>query len=149
MTKLLAMAKALNIKVVTILLISTLSIGACKQMLSSDIVRYADRSTYMVSDQALRSVDRAFYSSFSVGNWYYQGAKAKFGEVNAYIQIPQKLDMPDDVQQRYLKQIVCPKADQTDLWYQLKDIDLSVHVYTFTKQKSVSATCINPFKQRT
>ncbi len=137
-----------KIKILLCLAIAVCGISACKQLLSTDIVRYADTSTYRVSEHTLRTVDRTFYSSFSVGEWHYQGASAKFGQVNAYIQIPQNLDMPQQVQQRYMQQVICPKEDHLDLWYQLKDVDLEVHLYTIAKQKSVSATCINPLKNR-
>lgn len=135
-------------KLLLCLAIVLVGISACKQLLSSDIVRYADTSTYRVSQSTLRTVDRTFYGNFSVGDWRYQGANAKFGQVVAYIQIPQKLDMPERIQQQYMQQIICPKDDQIDLWYQLKDVDLEVHLYTFTKQQSVSATCVNPLKNR-
>lgn len=128
--------------------VSLLAVSGCKQILSDDFVRFADKSSFMASDMALHNVDRVFYQSFSVGNWQYKGTKVNTGKVYAYIQIPEKLDMPAEIQQRYLQQVICPGTDNIDLWHQLRNVDLSVHIYTLNKRQSVSATCINPFKTK-
>ncbi|WJG10841.1 hypothetical protein [Aliiglaciecola sp. LCG003] len=134
-------------KQLTLLCAALLVLSACSQVLNLDIVRFADTDTYIVPKTTLSTVDRTFYTAFSVGSWHYKGADAKFGEVNAYIQIPEKLDLASDVQQRYLQQVICPKADNIDLWHQLKNVDLQVHIYTSNKNKSISATCINPLQK--
>ena len=122
------------------------SISGCTHLMSDDIVRYADKTTYIASEHTLRTINRTFYASFSVGDWHYQGAKVKYGQVNAYIRIPQKLDMPADIQQQYLQKVICPKDSDIDLWHQLKNINLEVHIYTQIKTQSISATCINPLR---
>ncbi len=121
---------------------------ACQQIFTADvgIVRFADRSAYMADEKAIRSVDRAFYTAFHLGEWHYKGADARFGEVNAYIKIPKKLDLRSDVQELYIQQILCPSENNLDLWFQLKHVDLQLHIYTQNKNSSVSATCVNPLK---
>ena len=129
------------IKVAALCLILT----ACIQNFDIEVPRYADKSSLMVSKSTLMKINRTFYGAFSHGNWNYKGAKARAGQVNAYIQIPQELDMKHSVQQQYLRDMVCPtKQLGTDLWQELKHIDLSVHIYTKSKSKSVSAVCVNP-----
>ena len=118
---------------------------ACVQDIRVYIPRYADKSTLSVSDDTLKTVNRTFYASFVAGNWYYKGAQVTHNGVSAYIQIPQKLDMKQDVQERYLREAICPKADKIELWNQLKHTNLSVHIYTSNKANSVSATCDNPW----
>jgi hypothetical protein len=135
-----------KVQAMTLMVTAILGITACKQILSVDVVRYADKSSYMVSKQALRDLDRVFYSNFSLGTWYYKGAKARTGEVEAYIQIPEQLDMPKAVQTSYVQQVICPKAEHTQLWFQLKNVELTVHLYTKSKQQSISARCLNPLR---
>lgn len=126
-----------------------LGLTACKQILSLDVVRYADKATYLVDDQALRTVDRTFYGAFQLGEWRYKGVNASIGEVNVYIQIPEALDMKYDVQERYLQQVICPRGDNLEMWHELRQVDLNVHLYTQNKNRSVSAVCVNPLKAET
>ncbi|GAA0852894.1 hypothetical protein [Aliiglaciecola litoralis] len=140
--------KTNNIKRVAIILALIIGVSACQQLFTFEIVRFADRSTYMVTEQTLRSVDRSFYGSFHYGEWRYKGAQAKFGEVNAFIQIPKQLDMDSSVQQQYIIQVLCPDQDNLELWYQLKHVNLQLHLYSHSKHSSVSATCYNPLKNQ-
>lgn len=121
---------------------------ACKQIFSFEVVRFANKSSYMVTAQTLQTVDRSFYAAFYLGNWRYKGANATYGEVNAYIQIPEKLDLDVDVQRQYIKQVLCPNKGNLDLWHQLKHVDLQLHIYTQARTKSISATCRNPLKEK-
>lgn len=113
------------------------------------IPRYADKSAISVSDDTLKTVNRAFYASFIAGDWYYKGAKAGHNGVNAYIQIPEKLDLKVEIQEKYLREAICPKAENIALWNQLRHISLSVHIYTSNKNKTVSAKCENPWQTKT
>lgn len=126
-------------------LISIVIMSASIRDLELDIPRYADKSSLTVADNTLKTVNRAFYASFMAGDWYYKGAKASHNGVNAYIQIPQKLNMDKTVQERYLREAICPKADKVELWNQLKHVSLSVHIYTYSKAQTVSAKCVNPW----
>lgn len=123
-----------------------LGLTACNKVLSMDIVRYADKATYLVDEKALKTVDRTFYGAFRLGEWRYKGVNANIGEVNVYIQIPQALNMNDDVQERYLQQVICPRGDNLEMWHQLRQVDLNIHIYTHSKNRSVSAVCLNPLK---
>ncbi|MCC2615256.1 hypothetical protein LJ739_03260 [Aestuariibacter halophilus] len=132
-----------------LILFTTLAmLSGCVQDLGVHIPRFADKSALTVSDNTLKSVNRVFYASFMAGNWYYKGARVRNGIVSAYIQIPQKLDMPEDVQHRYVKQVLCPKADAIDMWNQLRHVNLEVHLYTYSQRQSVSASCPNPLFDR-
>ena len=121
---------------------------ACIQNFNIEVPRYADKSSLMVTEQTLRDINRLFYANFSHGDWNYKGAKATAGEVRAYIQMPNKLNMTPKVQERYVQQVICPKPDNLALWSKLKQIDLSVHLYTVVQSDSVSATCISPLQNR-
>lgn len=119
---------------------------ACLQNLDIKIKRFADKESLTVSENTLKTVNRAFYADFVMGDWFYKGANVLNGEVKAYIKIPKQLEMPLSVQEKYLKQSICPKADKVDMWNQLKHVELSVHIYTQSKMKSISAKCENPWK---
>lgn len=134
-------------RIILALLFATVMLPACMQNLHMDIPRFADRSAMSVPEETLKTVNRAFYADFLMGDWHYQGAKAQSGDINAYILIPQKLQMPTAIQKKYLQQSICPKADKIDLWNELKDYSLRVHIYTHTKTQSVSAECKNPWQQ--
>lgn len=136
--------QAINIRNTVIFAIAIACVTASTQLLSLDVTRYANKNAYFPPKSTVSSVNRSFHQTFSVGNWRYQGAKANSGKVNAYIKIPEKLDMDLSVQHQYLQQVICPSAENLDLWLQLKHVELLVHIYTVSKQKTVSATCANP-----
>ena len=121
-----------------------LSLTACIQSMEMKVQTFADTSSLRVSDDTLKTVNRVLYSDFKYGDWRYKGAHARAGQINVYIQVPQPLDMHESVQERYVKEVLCPKHDNHDLWHQLKNIDLSIHLYTRSKNDSVSAVCERP-----
>ena len=137
------------LKNIAFVFLISLGATACQQIFSADIgiVKFADKSAYMADEKAIRSVDRTFYAAFHMGDWHYKGADARIGQVNAYVKIPQKLDLRGDVQEQYIQQILCPSESNLDLWFQLKHVELELHIYTQNKNRSVSATCHNPLKQ--
>lgn len=138
------LAKTLRLENLVIFLIAIACVIASTQFLSLDVTRYAKKSEYFPSKSAVSSVNRSFYQAFSLGSWRYQGAQAKSGGVNAYIQIPEKLDMELDIQHQYLRRVICPNSNNLDLWHELRNTKLLVHIYTTNKQKTVSAMCENP-----
>lgn len=91
----------------------------------------------------LKVVNLTFRSSMMGGDWRYQGAQAVNGTINAYIQIPEKLNMSQSRQENYLRMSLCPSSNKP-MWKQIKGIPLSVHVYTMNKKHTVFANCINP-----
>lgn len=132
-----------------IILSITVALSACMQNIKMHIPKFADKNAVTISENTLKTVNRTFYKIFIGGDWYYQGAKVGNGIVNAYIQIPQKLDMDSDVQEQYLQQIICPGEEHIDMWSQLRHYQLAVHLYTVTKKQSVSAKCHNPIERLT
>lgn len=114
----------------------------CIQSSAAEKFAYPDQVD--ISETAIRAVNTSFQMSFSMGGWYYKGAEAMNGTINAYIQIPNRLDMSQSDQKNYLRQSICPSAHQTEFWQQLKGIPLSVHIYTFNKKFTVYAHCENP-----
>lgn len=125
-------------------LVGSLTIIGCMQ--SQTLTSTQAVVKQKAEQQLVKLVNQAFYHTFKAGDWYYQGAENQGGSVNAYIQIPAALDMPKDVQRRYLKQSVCPSKENTAMWHSLKNKDkpLSVHIYTFSKRHTVFAECDNP-----
>ncbi|GAB2694603.1 hypothetical protein Q4574_09445 [Aliiglaciecola sp. 3_MG-2023] len=135
------------VKRAALLCVILLSISACNQLFSMKIVRFADKDSYQADPQTLETVDRTFYSALHLGDWHYQGSNTSFGEVRAFIKIPQKLDLAKNVQQQYLQQIICPSADKLELWYKLRNMDLEIHIYTNNRSSTISATCVNPLQK--
>lgn len=97
-----------------------------------------------ISDHTLAMVNRSFKKAFMFGDWRYKGAQAVNGGINAYFQIPQKLDMAEEYQENYLRQAICPSAEEKQLWEEMRGRSLSVHIYTINKRFSVHAECLNP-----
>lgn len=136
--------QVINLRNLTVFLVAIACVTASTQLLSFDVTRYAHKNSYFPSKSAISSVNRSFHQTFSVGNWRYQGAKGTPGAVDAYIQIPAQLDMDLTVQHQYLQQVICPNSKNLDLWQKLENVELLVHIYTVSRQKTVSATCANP-----
>ncbi|GAB3015604.1 hypothetical protein [Bowmanella dokdonensis] len=125
------------------ILLSVFVLGGCMKNHSFTARGLAEDSSH-VSTVALKRVNQSFRTSFQMGDWYFQGAQVVNGGINAYIQIPAKLDMDRKYQENYLRQSVCPSAEQQELWHELGSTTLSVHIYTFSKRFSVHAECRNP-----
>ncbi|MCY7295167.1 hypothetical protein [Alteromonas sp. a30] len=125
-----------------IALIASTTLTGCIQGVAAE--RFAYKDVNPVSESAIKAVNTKFYSNFSMGGWYYKGAKAINGTINAYIQIPSRLDMNQQDQKNYLRQSICPSAATADFWRALDGIPLSVHIYTFNKKFTVYAHCENP-----
>ena len=132
--------KARKLFAATLALLATLSLSACIQSQSLT----AAPQDPQLAQQALKRVNHSFKTSFMMGDWYYQGAQVVKGSINAYIQIPAKLDMKLEYQQNYLRQSVCPSKEQHDFWQEMGQMSLFVHIYTFNKKFSVHAECANP-----
>lgn len=126
------------------LLCASMSLTGCIQSKSVAATLFSD--TPPISEQALKLVNHNFHATFIGGDWYYQGAQAVNGSINAYIQIPAKLNMNEQAQKRYLQQAICPAATKMNLWKELQNVPLSVHIYTMHKKFSVYAECQNPLQ---
>lgn len=124
-----------------ILASSLVTTGCMKSMAATQLSQNEDLP---VTESMIKSVNAAFRTTFLGGDWYYQGAQAVNGTINAYIQIPEKLNMSRRDQINYLKQSLCPSSTKRFMWKQLKDVPLSVHVYTFNKQHTIYADCTKP-----
>jgi len=124
------------------LLMTSMSLTGCIQSQSIAATLFEDKPA--ISKQVLNLVNHNFHGTFIGGDWYYQGAQAVNGSINAYIQIPAKLNMNEKAQKRYLQQAICPAANKMNLWKELQDVPLSVHIYTMHKKFSVYAECQNP-----
>ena len=123
-------------------MLATMSLSGCIQGVAAE--RFAYKDTKPVSENAIKAVNTKFYANFSMGGWYYKGAKAINGTINAYIQIPDRLDMSQQDQKNYLRQAICPASSKMEFWQELDGIPLSVHIYTFNKKFTVYAHCDNP-----
>lgn len=127
-----------------VLSLATLS-GCMQSKAAENYFTSAPRATVTpISDNTLKMVNSAFYQVFMGGEWRYKGARNKNGSINAYIQIPQELDMSVDAQKNYLKQAICPSAQHKRMWEEIQGTALSVHLYIHTQKRSVFANCDNP-----
>ena len=120
------------------------TLSGCIQSKSFAATFFKNNATPQITDTTLKSVNAVFNNAFRGGDWYYQGAEAVNGTINAYIQVSQKLDMGLSAQQNYLKKAICPSQSASTMWQELKDVPLSVHIYTFSKKFTVYAECDNP-----
>lgn len=135
-------------KFVTLLsgvILTCLSVSGCIQGKTYASTQFSDNAVTPISEDVLRSVNANFRTTFVGGDWYYEGAKQVKGEIYAYIQIPQRMQLNKAQQEHYLKKAICPGENHKALWDNLQDIPLSVHVYTLNKRHTVYANCSNPF----
>ena len=101
-------------------------------------------TTISATDNTIKMVNAVFYQSFIGGDWRYKGSTRQNNSINAYIQIPNQLDMSEEAQQNYLQQAICPSAQHQQMWQALQDQTLAVHIYTYKRKYSLYANCINP-----
>jgi hypothetical protein len=98
-----------------------------------------------VSNDAIKIVNRSFQDVFIGSEWRYKGAKTQGKVINAYIQIPDELNMSRALQKNYVRQAICPSAEHKEMWNEIKGTQLSVHLYVGKQKKSVYANCTNPY----
>ena len=127
---------------------SLLLLSGCMQSQVSNEyqVPFTSRSdtTISASDNTIKLVNAVFYQAFIGGDWRYKGSTRQKNSINAYIQIPDELDMSQEAQENYLQQAICPSAQHQQMWKELKDATLAVHIYTYKRKYSLYANCINP-----
>ena len=97
-----------------------------------------------VTEAMLKLVNNEMRRKIPGGEWRYQGAQGINGTINAYIQIPKKLKMTQAEQKNYLKYALCPSSANKQMWTEIKEVPLSVHVYIDNKKHTVFAYCDNP-----
>ncbi|WP_299078501.1 hypothetical protein [uncultured Paraglaciecola sp.] len=97
-----------------------------------------------ITDNTLKIVNAAFYSTFILGEWRYKGARNRGGSINAYIKIPAPLEMSKEAQKSYLQKAICPSSSNISMWNEVENIPLSVHIYTHKQKHSLHVDCINP-----
>jgi hypothetical protein len=100
----------------------------------------------LITANTLKVVNAAFYQTFVLGDWRYQGARNRGGTINAYIQIPVPLDMTKEVQKSYLREAICPSSAHTNMWNEIDGIPLSIHIYTHGQKNSLYVDCVNPLR---
>lgn len=123
-------------------LVSTLS--GCNQASAYQTSQALNPSSGDIPKAIVQNVKQTFQAKFVYGDWRFQGTEVTNNSINAYIQIPNKLDMSEDQQQAYINQMICPTAQQTDFWNELATHELWVHIYTYDKRSSVQSQCKNP-----
>lgn len=130
-----------KLMILLVSLVSMATLSGC--MKSSAATQVSYQTDIEVTEAMLKVVNATFRSTMVGGDWRYQGAQAVNGTINAYIQIPEKLNMSKSHQENYLKMSLCPSSNRP-MWRQIKGIPLSVHVYTMNKKHTVFANCQNP-----
>ncbi|MEP7706215.1 hypothetical protein [Paraglaciecola sp. 25GB23A] len=95
------------------------------------------------SDNTIKLVNSVFYKNFIGGDWRFKGSTRVNDTINAYIQIPQQLEMSQSAQENYLKMAICPSAQNKALWDEIKGSKLAVHIYTHKRKYSTFAICDN------
>lgn len=141
----------LNFKHTTKLLALSLSLftlasglSGCNKASAYQTNQTLNPSTGDIPKSIVQNVKRTFQAKFVYGDWRFQGTEVTNNSINAYIQIPNKLDMSKAQQQAYIKQMICPTAQQTEFWNTLASHQLRVHIYTHDKRSSVQSQCKNP-----
>ncbi|EWH12191.1 hypothetical protein DS2_00670 [Catenovulum agarivorans DS-2] len=126
-----------------IVLISASHLSGCKQ--ASAYTQVSNNPpTEQLSKQTINQVKHTFHASFVYGDWRFQGVQVVKDSINAYIQIPDKLDMAEKQQKAYIQQVICPSAQHAQMWLSIKNHPLWVHLYTHDKRYGVYAECTNP-----
>lgn len=126
------------------IIVALLTQTGCMQGQTFAATSDGDVPSTSVSDNTLKIVNGVFYTSLTRGNWYYKGARAFNGTINAYIEAPGELGMSKVNLQQYLQISICPGADRLMLWQQLHNITLNVHLYTDGNREGVHTQCRNP-----
>jgi hypothetical protein len=98
------------------------------------------------SDNTIKLVNSVFYKNFIGGDWRFKGSTRVNDTINAYIQIPQQLEMSQSAQENYLKMAICPSVQNTQLWNEIKESKLAVHIYTHKRKYSTFVLCASPNK---
>lgn len=126
--------------IIVITLTAALNLTACDKALAKQ-VRDNDNS---VPSELLSQVNKTFQSNFIYGDWRFQGTIAFKQAINAYIQIPDELELSKSQQIQYIQQVICPAKEHTNLWMSVKDYPLHIHIYTNNKKETIEAKCLNP-----
>lgn len=96
-----------------------------------------------VTEQVKQLAYHSFHNRFVYGSWRFTGIEVIKNELNAYIQIPEKLDMTSEQQIAYIKSRLCPAANDP-LWQTSPMPEIWVHMYTFNKLHGNYAKCEKP-----
>ncbi|MBC3764681.1 hypothetical protein [Neptunicella marina] len=128
---------------IMLLLVTLLTQTGCMQS-QSHAAAHGDVPSTLVPANTLKIVNGVFYTSLTRGNWYYKGARAFNGTINAYIEIPAEVSMDKALLKSYLQTSICPGADKKLLWQQLQNITLKVHLYTEGNSRGIRTQCLNP-----
>ena len=147
------MGKRSNIlaKVAGLLLIGLLisSLSGCMQGNAATDIEYTFVTVDGIippSDNTIKLVNSVFYKNFIGGDWRFKGSTRVNDTINAYIQIPQQLEMSQSAQENYLKMAICPSVQNTQLWSEIKESKLAVHIYTHKRKYSTFVLCVSPTK---
>lgn len=93
------------------------------------------------TDNTLKLVNAVFYQNFIGGEWRFKGSTRINDTINAYIQIPQQLDMSQSEQENYLQVAICPSAQNKALWSEIQGNKLAVHIYIHKRKYSTFVIC--------
>lgn len=102
------------------------------------------QSKVEIPKAVISHVSKTFQANFVYGDWRFQGTEITNHAINAYIQIPSKLNLSEEQQKAYINQMICPKPQQTEFWQVIDNYPLWVHIYTQYKNKSVYVQCQKP-----
>ncbi len=120
----------------TVLCLSSLLLSACGSSIALESKNFPS--------EALAQVELDFKQRFSYGDWRYQGIENAEGRMQALIQIPAKLALSTEQQEKYIRATICPSLRNNSLWQSLKGNELSVKLYISTKTSGIAANCHNP-----
>ncbi|WP_416305322.1 hypothetical protein [Neptunicella sp. SCSIO 80796] len=134
-------------KIAAMLLLAVVTLltqSGCMQGQTYASTPEGDAPSASVPDNTLKIVNGVFYTSLTRSNWYYKGARAFNGTINAYIEAPGELEMNKANLQEYMQVSICPGVDKQMLWQQLHNITLNVHLYTEGNRRGIRTECRNP-----
>ncbi|MCU4676133.1 hypothetical protein N7931_10880 [Catenovulum sp. 2E275] len=140
-----------QLKLTTTLLINSAFILVCSQLSGcNQASAYQLNDNNQTAQQAIpktvvQNVQRTFQAKFVYGDWRFSETRVIKNSINAFIQIPDKLNMSKEQQQNYISQMICPAKHNSDFWQQVAPHELWVHLYTHDKRYSVYSKCDNPY----
>ncbi|AWB68132.1 hypothetical protein C2869_17670 [Saccharobesus litoralis] len=125
---------------IAILALLSLNVSGCGQAISQVMTQ----SNTPVPATTKQEIAKRYQQKFVFGEWRYQSVEDKPGELKVFIQIPNKLDLPEEQTQQYIQSVICPHSSEESIWQSLADVRLTVSLYSAHKSNSISETCVNP-----
>ncbi|WP_125781121.1 hypothetical protein [Pseudoalteromonas rubra] len=93
-----------------------------------------------IDSSAQKRITRYFSKQFMMGSWKFNNIDFKSGELNVFIQIPTKLAMSEHEVKEYIRNSLCPAANNR-VWQDVQNNDMYIYLYTDMPRTGKYALC--------